>query len=309
MKKIATAHLILLSIIISQILLSFVMGVCNLRFPVIAALFVSQFVIVAPFAVYCIVKRENPLKIIRFKKISVKSALFSVLIAWLSYPVVVFLNFLSMLFVENAMENVMTQVLSFGALSGVFFMAFLPAVVEETIFRGVLYNTYSKRRPLLGIIFSALLFGLMHMNFNQFPYALYLGIVMAFLMEACDSILGPMIVHFTLNGTSTLLSYLVVGTVEGSSTNLSSMEPTMLLSAGVVYGIMAVIALTGVVLLVYAVFRMNNRKPSEIFRADHSDTAYLPGKDGSMCKNRMIDIFVILFMIYTLYCCITSAIV
>lgn len=310
MKKILTAHFLLLSIIVSQILLSFVLNVCNIGLPIVMALLVSQLTILAPFIVYCVLKRKNPLKIIRFKKVGFKTAIFSMLIAFCSYPVVVFLNLISMLFVENAMVNVMTQVLSLGVFGGLFFMAFLPAVVEETIFRGVLYNTYSKRRPVLGIILSALLFGLMHMNFNQLPYALYLGIIMALLMEAADSILAPMIVHFTMNGTSTLLSFLTMGTIDSAEAglSLSAMSPMILVSVIAVYGILALISLAIVILLVYAVFRNHNRKPSEIFRADHSDTAYLLRKDGKMHKNRMIDVFVILFTIYTLYSCIISAI-
>lgn len=311
MKKISTAHFLLLSIIVSQILLSFALRVCNVSLPIVFALLISQLTILAPFIIYCILKKQNPFKIIRLKRINLRTAFFSALIALASYPVVVFLNLISMLFVENAMADVMTQVLTMGAFSSLFFMAFLPAVVEETIFRGVLYNTYSKRRPFLGVFFSAFLFGLMHMNFNQLPYALYLGIVMAFLMEAADSILASMIVHFTINGTSTVLSYLTAGTVESAEMelSLSAMDPAVLTAAVVIYGMIALMALALVITLVYAVFRTNNRKPSEIFQADHSDTAYLLGKEGNMHKNRMIDIFVILFMVYALYNCLISIIV
>ena len=333
MKKIATAHIILLSSIIMQIILVFVVAIGNLRLPVPLALSVSQLTMLLPFIVYCIWKKENPLKLIRFKKVRFSTVLFSIAIGFASYPVVVFLNMVSMMFVENAMSDVMTEVLSMGLGAGLIYMAFLPAIVEETIFRGVVYNTYSKRRPIIGIFLSALLFGLMHMNFNQMPYAFYLGIVMALLMEACDSIIAPMILHFTMNATSTILSFSSMGVSEPISTEatdikslliesyqlsaaemgmelteaqLTAMLPTILAAMIGVFAVMALIALGVVCILVYAVFRSNNRKPSEVFKVDHSDTAYLLGKDEKMHKNRMIDLWVVIFIIYTFINCILS---
>ena len=207
MKKISTAHILLLSVLILQVALSFVLSWSGIRLSTVPSLLVSQGTVILPFAIYCIVKRQNPFTLIRVKKISAKTALFSVLIAFASYPVAIFLNMLSMLFVENAVTKAMNDLLSLGLVPSLILIAALPAVVEETVFRGMLYNTYSMRRPLMAIILSAVLFGLMHGNLNQMPYTLFLGLVMAFLMEGADSILAPMIMHFTLNATSTILSW------------------------------------------------------------------------------------------------------
>lgn len=45
------------------------------------------------------------------------------------------------------------------------------------------------------------------MNFNQMPYAVFLGILMVLMMEACDSIVAPMCMHFFMNGISTTVGY------------------------------------------------------------------------------------------------------
>lgn len=337
MKKISTAHLLLLATLISQLLLSFILMVCNVSLSMVAALLFSQASIILPFVVYCIVKKENPLKLLRFKKISFSTAMLSVFAALCSYPVVVLLNMISMLFVDNAMVSVMPQVLSMGVVPALILMAFLPAVVEETIFRGVLYNTYSKRKPILGIFLSALLFGLMHMNFNQMPYAFYLGIIMALVMEASDSILAPMIVHFTMNASSTILSFFSMSTLEDASeltastdmkelfmesyktsmeqmgmeltdAQLNAMMPAILTSVIVMFAIMAIVSLAIVLTLVYAVFRTNGRKLKAVFQQDHSDTACITCANGKVKKNRMIDLWVILFILYTLINCIISAV-
>ena len=334
MKKIATSHFLLVVILLSQFVMAGIIHSLSLDLPIAVSLVLSQLTIILPFVIYCIVKKENTFRMIRMKKIKFSTALLSVGIAIFSYPVVVLLNMVSMIFVENAMINVMPDVLQMGLIPGLILMALLPALVEETIFRGMIYNTYSKRRPIIGILLSALLFGLMHMNFNQLPYALYLGIIMALVMEACDSIIAPMIVHFTMNATSSTLAFLTKDSLEeaaGASSDLKSilmesfqessaqmggtmsaeqleeMFPALMAGVIAVYAVLALIALAIVITLIYAVFRSNNRLPKQVFKVDHSDTAYVMKKDGSMKKNRMIDIWLVIFIVYTLYECLVSA--
>ena len=82
----------------------------------------------------------------------------------------------------------------------------LKAVIEEYIFRGLIFETYKKRNPLVGIILSAILFGLLHLNFNQLSYAFILGIILAFLTYATGSIIPAMVMHFTINANSVVMS-------------------------------------------------------------------------------------------------------
>lgn len=307
MKKIATSHFLLVVILLSQFVIAGIIHSLSLDLPIAVSLALSQLTIILPFVIYCIVKKENTFRMIRMKKIKFSTALLSVGIAIFSYPVVVLLNMVSMIFVENAMINVMPDVLQMGLIPGLILMALLPALVEETIFRGMIYNTYSKRRPIIGILLSALLFGLMHMNFNQLPYALYLGIIMALVMEACDSIVAPMIVHFTMNATSSTLAFLTKDSLEEAVGASSDLFPALMAGVIAVYAVLALIALAIVITLIYAVFRSNNRLPRQVFKVDHSDTAYVMKKDGSMKKNRMIDVWLVIFIVYTLYECLVSA--
>lgn len=330
MKKISTAHILLLLIFVLQFALSFFLAFADISLPTVARTLVGQGTILLPFAVYCIVKRENPLKLIRVKKIGFKTVILSAVVAFCSYPVAIFLNFVSMLFVDNAMTDVMNDMMSMGLLTTLTLVAVLPAIVEETVFRGMLYNTYSKRKPLMGIILSALLFGLMHGNLNQMPYTLFLGLVMAFLMEAADSILAPMIMHFTLNGTSTLLSWFASGSEESASgaTNIREVlmesyresyaqqgleiaeaELQSMVSVGIVimlimYAVIAIIAGSIVFVIIYCLFRSRGVTLKDVFKADRSETAYVETKSGKLRKNRMIDIYVIAFIIISAGLCV-----
>ena len=54
------------------------------------------------------------------------------------------------------------------------------------------------------MLLSALLFGMVHMNFNQMGYAFVLGISMALLVEATGSIWASIIFHITVNARSVI---------------------------------------------------------------------------------------------------------
>lgn len=68
---------------------------------------------------------------------------------------------------------------------------------------------YARANPIKGILLSALFFGIAHMNFQQFCYAFFLGIVFGFLIEATDSIVSSMTAHMVFNASSLLLTYLL----------------------------------------------------------------------------------------------------
>lgn len=89
------------------------------------------------------------------------------------------------------------------------FMAVLPAVVEETAYRGVILGNFNEGNRLTAVIMSGVLFGIMHMNLNQMAYAIVLGIIFAFLLEATGSIISTMLAHFCINGVSVSLNYIV----------------------------------------------------------------------------------------------------
>ena len=109
MKKIATSHFLLVVILLSQFVMAGIIHSLSLDLPIAVSLVLSQLTIILPFVIYCIVKKENTFRMIRMKKIKFSTAVLAVGIAICSYPVVVLLNMVSMIFVENAMINVMTN--------------------------------------------------------------------------------------------------------------------------------------------------------------------------------------------------------
>ncbi len=92
-------------------------------------------------------------------------------------------------------------------VSSLFFVAVLPALFEEILHRGFLLNNYRKTvGTKRAIVYSSLLFGLMHLNISQFFYAAILGAFIAILVIATGSIWAGIIVHFINNGLNIYLS-------------------------------------------------------------------------------------------------------
>ena len=173
------------------------------------SILLGQSVVIIPGVIYCIINRRKVLKEIPFKKISFLNILLVILFTYAVLPVVTLINAISMLFVENSVSTVLDDFTRNPFLLALFMVAVLPAVFEEFSFRGIIYNGLKSRNILYAIIVSGVSFGLFHMNINQFLYATVLGVVLALLAEATDTILAPMLMHFIFNSNSVVLTYLM----------------------------------------------------------------------------------------------------
>ena len=142
-------------------------------------------------------------------KIHIGSFFLVILLAFTIRPVAGFITMIANLFFQDVTTNTMTQKVMQSLGLSVFTTAFLPGLVEEILFRGVLYSRLRKANPIKGILLSALLFGIAHMNFQQFSYAFFLGIVFGCLLEATDSIFATITAHMIFNGSSILLTYAI----------------------------------------------------------------------------------------------------
>lgn len=194
---------ILISVVVAFLPLDFLM-----ERPALQLVF-SQIILVLPSVVYMLKFRLPYVETVRFKKMKLADMAFCILFGILIQPTLTLLNALSMVFSTNTTSTFMLdlsgQIPFLGAL---FLMAIVPAVLEETVYRGVFYNEYSKINPWKAALLSGFLFGLMHGNINQFCYAAVMGILFALLIEATGSILSTMLIHFWINAGSVVLIYL-----------------------------------------------------------------------------------------------------
>lgn len=279
-KQVMGAGILFLVLVIIHIGISFI---DFSDIPIWASLLLSQGLIIVPVLIYFIITKQNVFQTIRFRKMNIWSFLLVIPLTGCIYPLLICVNAFSMAFSTNVIADTMMGLMGETPyIVSLALMALLPAVVEETTFRGVLLNSFHRdSNPWPGILFSAICFAAMHMNFNQIAYALVLGICMGIILEASGSILSTMLIHFIFNGTSTTMLYLMPKIMEWSTSTLEQtgeMSPDeieqlmdmgaaagtytteqMLLIAGILLPF-AVIGLGLAGLLLYAIAKLNKRE-------------------------------------------------
>lgn len=207
----------------------------------------SELILVAPGATYLLAGNRSYAKAVRLKPLRIGTILWLILFTVCIMPVMGMVNAISMLFVENSTSTMMGEIVTGNSyFISMILIALLPCIFEESVYRGMFYNEYRKVSPIRGMLLSALLFGLMHGNLNQFSYAFFMGIVFAVAIEATDSILASMIMHFLINGFSTTMMF-VMGMLDDhllqEATDMTSSAETL----GSVIGLYLPIALVGLV--------------------------------------------------------------
>ena len=81
-------------------------------------------------------------------------------------------------------------------------------MTEDLLFRGFLMKSLSAVSVRFGIVTSALLFGLMHGNFQQFILGFVMGLFVGKIVARHNSVLPSILVHMAVNTNSMVLSLL-----------------------------------------------------------------------------------------------------
>lgn len=204
MNRVKDVNRIFLYTVLLAVLGSLVSGVLgSADKSMLIPLLVSQITLVIPMTIYMIRYRIPVMELLRINKIKWLSAGGLILFSFFISPLLSLLNAISMLFATNVIDSTAGSIISNQPLFiSVFAIAIIPCILEEAVYRGVFFHEYQKIDPRKGILLSALLFGLMHLNLNQFFYAFVMGIFFSLLVEATDSIVSSVLVHFMINARS-----------------------------------------------------------------------------------------------------------
>ncbi len=97
-----------------------------------------------------------------------------------------------------------------GLLFNIFMIAFLPAIGEELLFRGVIQRIFTDMTKSYhwGIWISAILFSALHMQFYGFIPRMLLGVLFGYLLVWSGTIWLPIAAHFVNNGAAVIAWYL-----------------------------------------------------------------------------------------------------
>ncbi len=85
------------------------------------------------------------------------------------------------------------------------YAAFIPALVEELMFRGTFCRVLTVYGKGTAVVISALLFALMHTNIEQLLYTFVAGLCLGWIYVESKSLVLPFLLHFVNNGISVVL--------------------------------------------------------------------------------------------------------
>lgn len=131
---------------------------------------------------------------------------------------------------QSMVEALLVMDSPWELLSTIVVVAILPALGEELIFRGIVQPQLQRwlRNHHSAIWLTALLFGIIHFQFEGLLPRMFLGAILGYLFYWSKSLWAPMAAHFFFNGIQVLAQYQFKDQINGA--DLESMKPNILLS-------------------------------------------------------------------------------
>lgn len=204
-----------------------------------------EIVVVLPVFIFVLASKEKVGAFLGFHRIKFRSVLMIGLFTFLSTPTLSLLNLITQIWVENEVGAVLEgqqdqlpfalMFLSVGVIAPVF---------EEIACRGAYYHSYRRSGSAFrAMILSAVIFALLHMNFNQAAYAFVMGIFSVLLVEATGSLWSSVLYHGFFNGSQVILLYMMPGEVTDVYGSQEMISADILLYGIGVYLIFAAVTL------------------------------------------------------------------
>lgn len=230
----AVNRLFLVSLLVEAAVIV-LLQVSGLKLSVISALVLNQLIMLLPGIAFLAGTKTKP-GFIAHGRIKPVTPLLCVVFTGLCMPLIMLVNMISMLFVENEVNQIV------GAMTGVpgwlviLVVGILGPMNEEFLYRGIFYHSYRKTGRILAAMFmSAFLFGLMHLNFNQMSYAIVVGIMGVLLIEATGSIASSMIFHGCINTYNVIVMLIQQMQLEATGADSQEMLDESLTQLGLTY--------------------------------------------------------------------------
>lgn len=218
-------------------------------------------------------------EIIPLKKLSLWNIIYIVIISLVMLPVMSILGSITdIFFPADTLQQFNEEIFKLPFIVSLTVMAFLPAVLEETVYRGIFFGSAKKFDVKRAVVLSAVFFGLFHLSPYQLPYATFAGVIFAVAVYYTGSILSSMLMHFIINGTQVTAAYMLANAQETAEAAETAAEPV---NGGTLaaFGVMLII-FGGLLALLLKGFIRYNRKTAEAKPAPAEENVKVNFIDG-----------------------------
>ncbi len=151
-----------------------------------------------------------------------------------------------------------------------FYVCILGPILEEILYRGVILQGLKQYNKRMAVWISALIFGLMHQNYQQFILGFLIGLALGIITLKSNSLIPSIITHIIVNTSASLLSCSMMAvdnetfqSIASGEYDITSLSPEfiliILLNALIRYGFL----FAGIVIfIVFLVKKKNISRPS-----------------------------------------------
>ena len=133
----------------------------------------------------------------------IKSIIKNIIIIW---PILMLVSLVSKTILyeyseQEIVRNIRISNNSTELLSVFIMIVIIAPIIEEIIFRGLIYRVFKGLLgPFFGAFISSILFSFVHLNLLSFPYLFIFGIILCLYCEKEKTIITPILMHSILNG-------------------------------------------------------------------------------------------------------------
>lgn len=179
-----------------------------------SGILITEYVLIlVPVFAFLFGYRYNVKEVLRLNKISLLNIFLIICIMVFAIPVTGVFNMANLWLVNRIFGKVLVvqppiAADASGLLLNILVIGVTPAICEEIMFRGVIQRGFERFGAVKSILITALLFGLIHIDFQKLFGTFFLGALIGFIVYRTNSIYGGMVAHFTNNSVAVLAMYL-----------------------------------------------------------------------------------------------------
>lgn len=260
-------------------------------------LIVSQLcVYLPPIWAYFFITRESPRSVFSLKAMGIKNILLIIGISIFIQPFLMLVSTLSSYVFGTETSDYIKSFSSLPIYYTVLSTSVFPAVFEELSFRGIVFSNLRSKSLLKACLFTGLLFGMAHLNGEQFFYAFFMGAVFCYLVYKTGSLAASMLSHFTINFTQTMLTLYYI------KTGVYDTAPQANFSASILSAVMLTLYMLAPLILLFALFEYTNRRhETGGIIIEHEEDMDYSDDIGEKLISVPFILFAVIFVVYAIF--------
>lgn len=229
---------------------------------------ITEFIlVVVPVVLYVLYKSDKLKHVLRLNTLKFTDAVLVIITFVSSYFVAVFISIIGNIFV-SLFGQLITPPIPIPTNTNEYIILLLiiagsAGICEEILFRGLMLRAYEGLGKWKSIVFTAVLFGIMHVNVQNTLGPIFLGVILGYVVYYTNSIFAGMLGHFVNNAMAVSLSFLIYNLPIYQNIDMETIQASnttsALIAAAVVFGFIALI--TGTVMVFCLIAIKDRAKP------------------------------------------------